>query len=326
MLDQTTSRALQGAFIRHSRHEWAVSEIKRLLNIAATEGGRIIPILGPTRCGKTELTKDLKAQVENDRHGPSAILVSSDVILGRLAPRPSERDYYGSCLRSMGFDFVERERPAQIRERLFRLVAEHGIQTIIIDEVNHCAETLTRHSRRQAADHFKTIVDETSVTLILAGLPMFEAVMDSNEQFAGRCLNTIRMNPYWWSVEADRIAFCDAIFAAFYCLEESGILLEFDQDDMVRRLYGVSGGRVPVALEVLRAPLALGAQNSQYSTKTIARAATDSGLERDPYQSFFQEEPPSDTELIRSYIRVMADAGLEVEPTTSHELAIMRGV
>lgn len=329
MLDLSPNRkndTLNKLIVRHDHYQKALTELERLLKISENEGGRIIPVLGPTRCGKSELASDLVSRLQKSADGPRSIVVPTDFVFGRLPTRPSERDYYGACLRGMNFDYADRERPAQIRDRLFRIVREYGIRTIVLDEVNHCAETLTRHSRRQAADHFKTIVDETSVNLVLTGLPMFSSVVESNEQFAARCLKTLHLNPYWWSIEEERVGFCDAVYSVFDCLIAAGVELDFDQEDMARRLYGVSGGRIPVVLEVLRAPMAQSTPVLQLSFDRVAQAVEDNGLESMIPADFFQDQPPCDTDLIRSYVKVMADAGVSVEPKTAHEMAIHHGI
>ena len=48
--------------IQHRRHNEVLAELKSLIAVAKSYGGAIIPLLGPTQCGKTEVLRDAKTE------------------------------------------------------------------------------------------------------------------------------------------------------------------------------------------------------------------------------------------------------------------------
>lgn len=319
------SDALDNITIRHRAYQETYDELASLLTIADRNPGSIIPLLAPTRCGKTELLTDLRKRCETVRQAPGMMLDSSDFAIGRISAKPNDRDLYCAMLSALGVSSGPRDRTSVVRDRLIEFIRKFGIRVIALDEASHCAERGANLSERAAGDHFKTIVDETGVTLILAGLPRFQKLIDGNEQFAARSLKTVSLLPYSWSREEDRQSFNEAVQAAFMCLEEAELPIDLDPEDAVRRLYGVSGGRVGVVLKVLRTS-ANSPDLQQLSMKQIADAALATVQSHVPPKIYFEETPPSDRDLVNSYFDVMTDAGLDVELSTLQDLAAAQGV
>lgn len=180
-----------------------------------------------------------------------------------------------------------------------------------------------RHILRAAADHFKTVIDATQITLILSGLPKLQGLIDGNEQLRDRALKSVSLLPYSWSAEDGRTDFNGAFQAAIEIMQEAGAQIEFDPDDIVRRIYGASGGRVGVMLRILTASVSASRNGSLSFTdlRKGALATVQTGMTPD---CFFHEEQPSDRALVRSYVKVMQDAGLDVEATNIHDFAALK--
>ncbi|MCD9147193.1 hypothetical protein [Pseudophaeobacter flagellatus] len=51
------SKALD-VHVAHERYDQVSANVRELIELAEDRGGSIIPFLGPTRCGKSELLKD----------------------------------------------------------------------------------------------------------------------------------------------------------------------------------------------------------------------------------------------------------------------------
>ena len=127
--------------------------------------------------------------------GPGNLIAGADFRLAAIPPRPNERDIYKALLRACDYDCPDREKTEAVRRRAFGVIRDHGIRTIALDEVNHLAESGANVPHRAAADHFKSIADETGVGLILTGLPKFQTIIDGNEQFRDRCHATVHYLP-----------------------------------------------------------------------------------------------------------------------------------
>jgi hypothetical protein len=208
---------------------------------------------------------------------------------------------------------------------MYDLLEQRDVRIVALDECSHCAEPGANLTRRAAADHFKTIVDRSGVILILMGLPKFQRLIDENEQFAARSMATIELQPYRWTNPDDRNEFTTVIYSIFEYLEERGLPLEFDWIDMTRRLFAASGGRVGMVIELLEVAVRKTAQTKALALSDMGKAASVrlQGLSR--LAPIFDPEPPQDDVLLRSYAKVMRDAGLKLpDPNSSLELDAFR--
>ncbi len=309
--------------VAHERYDQVSANVQELIELAEDRRGSIIPLLGPTRCGKSELLKDLQEQLQTVAAPTGHLFPSSDFGISTIPPKPNDRELYRSMLTAIGLSFHGKETTALVRDRLLKAVRDQGIKFIALDECSHCAERGANLSARGATDHFKTFVDETGVTLILAGLPKFQHLIDGNEQFRDRAFRTVQFLPYNWGSEKDHLGFVGAVLASLQILQAEGVSIDFDDLDMSRRLYGISGGRVGRVLDVLRAA-AKRVQNSTLTFDTVARAARLTIQDSGHTDIYFQDAAPTDESLVRSYARVMHDAELAIDPTNLVEFAAMK--
>ncbi|UWQ04917.1 ATP-binding protein [Aliiroseovarius crassostreae] len=308
--------------IRHEAYQKAFDALVEAVAMAREQGGGVIPILGPTRCGKTELLKEVCSTLGKEATGPGWMLPAPTARYGVIPSKPSDKDLFISLLRALGHSCNSNTPTHVIRSRIETAIADEGIQIIALDECNHCIESGANLTLRATGDHFKRLVDETGVTLILSGLPNFQKVIDGNEQLKARAMSTIFFKPYNWSDEADREAFATAVFGLFDHLVENNISLDFDHDDLATRLYCLSGGRVGLVLRLLRGVLSR-MKEHKISMADIQSAASILFQERSKVAILCDDELPNDLQQVRSYVEVMQSAGLELEPSTRLELGAL---
>lgn len=319
-MNETKTSRLLDVRVQHRIYDETLEAMIAQAKLSRSMGGAIVPLLGPTRCGKTELLSELRDTLDAKSTGPGSLIASSSFGLGVVPPKPNDRDLYRAMLQAIGYDCGPKERTGLVRERLISAIQQDGIDFIALDEASHCAEPGANLSPRAAADHFKAIVDATGVTLILSGLPKFQKIIDGNEQFRERALRTTLFPPYTWSSNLDRQDFTSAVLSLFAHIEaELAIAIEFDDLEMARRLYGATGGRVGLSARILAAALSLRA-GAPFSIAAVKRGAEASLQDSLSPELFFREEPPSDLQLSRAYLSVMKDADLRVSPSTLSEL------
>ena len=309
--------------IQHRRHTEVLAELNGLIAVAKSYGGAIIPLLGPTRCGKTEVLADAKTQFGSVRSGPGSLIETNSFAVGCIPPKPNDRDIYLAMLRAVGHGCAPREKTSAVRERLITAIRDDGIEILALDECSHCVETGANLSPRTAVDHFKSLVDATGIVLVLGGLPKFQKLIIGNEQVRDRSLKTIEYHPYRWTREEDVDAFVGAFLATLEILQEAGLRIEFDELDMARRIYGASGGRVGMMLRIMKASL-FQAKEGTLTFDAIARG-WELGLQGNgDVEPFFASEEPSDTALVRSYAAVMHEADVRFAPATLDEFEAAR--
>lgn len=303
----STSLPLLSQLVLHDAFNEAYETVETILRTKDPRSGCIIPILGPTRVGKSGIVKRLieKAGQAN------TLFPQKNVVRASLPPQTNGKDIYESILRALHKGRVSNAKTDVCRDRLYRAIETLKIEVIILDEVNHLIERGANLTSRVAADHLKTLVDETGVNLVLSGLPRFQRILDENEQLRDRASATVLFQPYDWQDAANREAFCVAVDAALGSLEAAGFAVDLEFEDIVRRLYGASGGRVPMVLRILKllvlideTPRSLGLADFLRA----ARALQQSGV---PAAAFFGDTEPDEVELMRSFAAVMSEAGLQ---------------
>lgn len=308
--------------ISHARYDTALNQIVEAIEVA--HKGVCIPFLGPSRVGKSDVLSSIQKQLSKNRVGPGYMIPSPDFVAGEISVKPNDTEIYASVLRTIGRISANPKLPL-VRDRMYDLLKQRDVRIVALDECSHCAEPGANLTRRAAADHFKSIVDHSGVILILMGLPKFQRLIDENEQFAARSMATIEFQPYRWTNPDDRNEFTTVIYSIFEYLEERGISLEFDWIDMTRRLFAASGGRVGMVIELLEVAVRKSARTKALALSDMGKAASVrlQGLSR--LAPIFDPEPPQDDVLLRSYAKVMRDAGLKLpDPNSSLELDAFR--
>lgn len=320
-----TDISLKDLRISHSRYDAALKQMLEAIELAGS-GGTCIPFLGPTRVGKSDLLGAVKSKVSKDRCGSGYMIPTPDFLFGEISPKPNDAEVYASVIRTMG-RVGANPKLTLLQDRMYDLLGQRDVRVVALDECSHCAEPGANLTRRAAADHFKTITDRSGVILILTGLPKFQRLIDENEQLAARSMATIEFHPYRWTNTDDRNDFITVIYSILDYLEECGISLEFDWNDMSRRLFAASGGRVGMLIELLEVAVQVAKRNNVLALSDMKKAASVRLQRLSRLGPVFEPEPPQDDVLLRSYAKVMREAGLQLpDPNSSLELESFRAV
>lgn len=317
------SNLMDGFHVDHLRYERARKAALEALEMCS-DGGGIIPILGPTRCGKTDLLHVLREQVNQMAPLPGELPLDEfeNFIYGVVPPRPSDAGIYRTILRAIGALVSPSEKTDALRDRTIRMVRERGIRVIALDECSHCAEAGANFPKRAAADTFKFLRDQTGIIFVLSGLPKFQEIIETNEQLRERSMRTIELHPYQWSFEKDRSAFYGCVHAAVEHLRESGVEIALDLPDVTKRLYGLSGGRVGEMCELLRKTALRLKSGDELNARSLERTAKMLFQRPAGMPDMFEFDRVPDAALVQAYARVMSDAGLPVPVRNALDLAV----
>jgi len=132
----------------------------------------------------------------------------------------------------------------QKTSRLRILMRSTGVVMVMIDEFQHFYDKGRHTVMHHVADWLKILVDDSKVTLVVAGLPTCRAVLAQNEQLSGRFLAPLHMPRFDWKQEEHREEF-KAILGAFQeALAPHFELPQLDSDDMAFRCYCGTGGLI----------------------------------------------------------------------------------
>jgi hypothetical protein len=100
-------------------------------------------------------------------------------------------------------------------ERTRRLkVLMKGAQTrmLMVDELHHFYDKGTKAIIHHVTDWLKILVDDLRCALVVAGLPSSKAVIDQNEQLAGRFQSPVHLSRFLWTKLDDRQDFIGILY------------------------------------------------------------------------------------------------------------------
>lgn len=208
-----------------------------------------IAILGESRTGKSRSIEEFQA-----KHCPTRTEegVETPVLRVVTPAKPTTKGLAESLLRAMGDPKADRGTEQAKTARIATLMRACGTRMLVIDEFQHFYDRGSEKVIHDVANWLKNLVDETRVALVVAGLPYCEAVLEQNEQLAGRFLAPIRMPRFAWTNAESREHFIDILGAFSARLEERFDLPRLDSEEMALRCYCATGGLMGYLAKFLR--------------------------------------------------------------------------
>ena len=307
-----------GVVLNHRRYCEAKSALRAV--IEADESG-LVCLLGPTRCGKTMLLQRLHEEISGTPESAGGLFRGAGVVRGSVPDVPNARLLTGAMLKACGYDFRRGETREELHGRLVQMIARDGVRVIALDEISHAAERGAQFPARAAADCLKSVIDETGVLIVGVGLPRFQSIIDGNEQLRARACRTISLRPHDWRISEDRRDIHRCLCALLKEAGDAGLRVELDSRDALRRLYGVTGGRVGQMLEIVGR-----ARGRVHATGVLDAAALEAAALALSQPSrcterFFAPDPPDDEMLVLACAEVMTEAGVAYEQTALERMA-----
>lgn len=293
--------------ICHERFLLVESAIDDVLARARQGDPQILPIVGPSRVGKSTLLRNLAGQPPAGQLDREVLMVQSPQFLSRRA-------LPDACLSSLGL-MPDMYRNQVLAEKALILgLKRAGTRLIIFDETQHMLERGGRTSMRAAGDFLKSLFDEAGCSLLLVGLPSLLAIFEMNEQLAGRSRRAIEYYPYQWD-GTDFREFRRALAGALQALTDAG-WQTFPAADLefARRMYLATAGRYGVVHRVFQEVEALGSTRQQPKTAgypEFARAFDVAVMTRVVDFNPFDESHPVQVEhMALAYASVMEVVGV----------------
>lgn len=225
----------------HERFNYVQAEIEAVLARTLDGDPQILPIVGPTRVGKSTLLASIIAAHSNAELGLNRQIISVNSpkhLTGRALP--------DACLKSIGMSTAIFSNHVAATDAFIKAVNKHSTRMIIFDETQHMLERGSNTTVRAAADFLKGLFDQTQASIVLVGLPTLMGLFQANEQLADRARSPIHYYPYEWQ-GTDYKCFRSALGSALECLIESGWeTFAFNDAEFARRMYVASAGRYGV--------------------------------------------------------------------------------
>lgn len=294
--------------VGHVRFNTVQGQLEEVLARARAGDPQILPIVGPTRVGKTCLLTNFRAMnsmSEISRSREIISVVSPKHLTGRALP--------DACLASLGMNPALFSNHVAATDAFIKAVNKHAARLIIFDETQHMLERGSSTTVRAAADFLKGLFDQAQASIVLVGLPSLIGLFHANEQLADRARRPVEYYPYHWQGE-DYISFRSALGSALEYLVESGWdTFEFNDRDFAQRMYVATAGRYGLINKIFIEVQALAGTAKIARYDAFARAFEQAVMNRLIEFNPFDVDQTIQTEhMALVYAKVMQEAGVRV--------------
>jgi len=228
----------------------------------------LLPILGPSRCGKSEICKQIAATYPDQVVGRQTIrpVIYIELITGTTLP-----SMIAQILEVLGDpDPFYGNHTARFL-RLAKALREQKVMFLVIDEIHHLIDADTLKIAYKAAECLKNILNLKTCHVIIAGQTHAERILDTNTQIELRAIKRILPRHHDWRTEADRKE-----WRAFLHVIEQGLGLpvpsRLGATDTAFRIHYFASGRLGRAVRLIEI-----AEKFRLKTKPL-RAALDNEI------------------------------------------------
>lgn len=291
--------------IEHLMFSTALQRMEEVIARGLAGESLILPLVGPTRVGKSELIVTIKAnypirEVEGVKHMP-VICVPTPI-------KPTRRSLPVALLHTMGYRRYGRSNAEELTHTVYELLKITRTRVVIFNEMQQLVEQGSLTDAREAADWLKVLAEEMNLTLILMGLPRTTELLARNEQLRDRAEAVHEFRPYNWNNPGEQFEFRKTLLSLMEAYRDAGWQVPDASDaEFCQRVYGSSLGRVGMVFKLFTAAEHL-AKSQRITEKTLftahAQAIGTGVLQFNP----FEGNSPGESLLGQGFVKMLEEA------------------
>ncbi len=277
----------QSVLVPHSKFDEAIRRMEQNFTYALYAPEPVcMALLGESRTGKSRALETFVLKHPAQRLDDG---MNVPVVLVTTPSRPTVKGLAELMLENLGDPDpghgTENERTRRLK------VLMKGTQTrmLMVDEIQHVYDKGTKAIIHHVTDWLKILVDDVRCALVVAGLPSSKAVIDQNEQLAGRFQSPVHLSRFHWTKLDERQDFIRILYEFYEELRERFQIPELYQEGMAYRLWTATGGLIGYLTKLLR----------QAVVNAVDRKIDEISLQdlRIAHQESMLDEPGGDTGL-----------------------------
>ena len=241
---------VESTLVPHTAFSEATERIEQCLRYSLDSPEPVcLVLIGESRTGKSRALEAFFNQhpTTRDDYG-----LKIPILKVKTPSKPTVKGLVEIMLRAMGdpLSYSGTENAKTIR--LKRLMRNANTSMVIIDEFQHFYDKGLHKVMHHVADWLKILVDDTKCALVVAGLPTCSAVLDQNEQLAGRFFAPVVMPRFNWENTNHRDEFIGILGAFQQSIGTHFEIPPLDSDEMAFRCYCATGGLIGYLSKFLR--------------------------------------------------------------------------
>lgn len=207
---------------------------------------RCMLLVGESGVGKSQLIDWYVSQHPNQT-GPEA--ERRPIVYVRVPEGGTCKQLAMQLLDELGAPYRQSAQLGSLTRQIARLTHELGIEQLIVDEVQHLVRHIDSHKTLVASDWFKTIINESRISLVLVGNLDARTIIVCNPQLARRIRSRHTLEPFSWvRGEKEFRSFVSRITKELSQLDR----LPWDDRGLFSRLYLSTHGNVGALMALLR--------------------------------------------------------------------------
>lgn len=204
-------------------------------------------IIGEAGTGKTELLRSFvfRHASKRDQNG-----LNNKVVLVNIPTSPTAIAILQAILEALGDPRPAKGSRKDKMRRVVKALKDQSVMMLLLDDVQHCLDKNSGLVIYDASECLKELTNESSVSIIGAGLEDSKKVIKSNEQSKRRHLGSVYLRRFDWADAESQNSFV-ALLRAF---EERLEMFELPALSSARfslRMYLASGGLIDFVAKVL---------------------------------------------------------------------------
>jgi len=243
-------RVIENTLVPHTAFNRAIKSLDQCFEYAHGCSEPVcLALLGESRTGKSRALEE--CYVKHPRYRtPEGMTIP--IVRVKTPSKPTVKGLVEIMLHDMGDPRSSNGTENRKTTRLLELMCSASTRMLMVDEFQHFYDKVSHKVMHHVADWLKIVVDEAKIALVVSGIPTCRAVLDQNEQLAGRFLAPISMPRFNWNSDDQREEF-EAILAAFHeSMSQHFDLPELDGEGMSFRFYCGTGGLIGYLVKMLR--------------------------------------------------------------------------
>lgn len=236
--------------VPHTAFIEAEARLAQVYTFASSKGeAEGLAIIGEAGTGKTSQLRNFGAKYPAYRT-PDGMTVP--VLLTSVPSKPTAKSLAGRMLADMGVHDPQKGTEDEKSRRVRVLLRELGTRVVMIDEFQHFVDQGTHKVMHHVADWLKDLIDQTKVTLVIAGLPSSMSVIDQNVQLARRFSAPIVMPRFDWNMVGERQQFRSILRVFSKALSRAYDCPDLSSEEMGFRMYLATGGLMAYVVRLLK--------------------------------------------------------------------------